>query len=324
MNVLVTGGAGYIGSHTCLALYEAGFTPITYDNLSRGHKHHVQFGPLEVGDIRDKERLSSVINKYKPITIIHLAALAYVGESMNEPSIYYDNNVNGTLTLLNVMLEEKINNIIFSSTCAVYGNPNNLPVTEKSPIKPVSPYGRTKFMIEQAINDFSCTYGIKYIILRYFNAAGGDSKGHIGENHEPEPHIIPRVIKTALGKIEYFNINGEDYPTPDGTCIRDYIHVSDIAKAHILSFNKLLSGECGNKIINLGGGGRGFSVLEIVKKIEMQLGPIKTKSANRRSGDAVQLYSDITKAKKLLGWSPEKSSLDNIIRTAIKWEKKQA
>jgi UDP-arabinose 4-epimerase len=321
-NILVVGGAGYIGSHTCLAIHEMGFNPITYDNLARGNEQQVLWGPLEIGDIRDEINLREVIHKYQPEAVIHLGALAYVGESVSHPIDYYDNNVNGTLKLLKVMHEEGIKNIVFSSTCAVYGNPDSLPVTEKHSILPVSPYGRTKWMVEQAIKDHSDAYGLAFFILRYFNAAGADPKGRIGEIHDPEPHLIPRAIKVALRKIESLDIYGDDYPTSDGTCIRDYVHVSDIAQAHLLSLRKLSEGSHSNQIINLGGGGTGYSVREVVQRVEAHLGSVKGEIAPRREGDAEVLLADISKARRVLGWIPEKSSLDNIIETAVEWEKK--
>ncbi len=232
--ILVTGGAGYIGSHACKALANAGYMPVTYDNLVYGHREAVKWGPLEEGDIADPIRLESVLRKYGPKAVMHFAAYAYVGESVENPSKYYRNNVAGTLTLLDTMRTCAVDKLIFSSTCATYGMPEQIPITEDHPQNPINPYGRSKLMIEWILKDYAAAYGLKYVSLRYFNAAGADPDGEIGEDHDPETHLIPLVLDVALGRRDHLNIFGTDYDTTDGTCIRDYIHVTDLADAHLL------------------------------------------------------------------------------------------
>ncbi|MGD8263581.1 MAG: UDP-glucose 4-epimerase GalE, partial [Desulfobacterales bacterium] len=260
--ILVTGGAGYIGAHACKALSKTGYTPITYDNLVYGHRSAVKWGPLEEGDISDRQRLESVIDKYKPMAVMHFAAYAYVGESVDNPSKYYHNNVAGSLTLLETMRQCGIDKIIFSSTCATYGMPEQIPITEDHPQNPINPYGRSKLMIEWMLDDFAHAYGLKYVSLRYFNAAGANPDAEIGENHDPETHLIPLVLDVALGRRNHLEIFGTDYDTTDGTCIRDYIHVTDLADAHLLALKYLLDGGQRN-VFNLGNG-NGFSVREVV------------------------------------------------------------
>jgi UDP-arabinose 4-epimerase len=251
--ILVTGGAGYIGSHTCKALHQAGFQPIVYDNLSTGHKELVQWGPLIVGDLLDQYQLEKTLLQYQPKAILHFAASAIVSESMNNPALYYENNVRGSLSLLLAMKNTEIPHLIFSSTCATYGNAQSLPMSESHPQLPLSPYGRSKLMIEQMIFDFEKAYGIKSAILRYFNAAGADLEGTIGENHTVETHLIPSLIQTMLGLKDFVSIYGNDFPSFDGTAIRDYIHVTDLANAHALALQRLLS-EAPSFAVNLGTG----------------------------------------------------------------------
>jgi UDP-arabinose 4-epimerase len=316
--ILVTGGAGYIGSHVCKALAQAGYLPIAYDNLVYGHQWAVKWGPFEVGDIADRKRIDKVIDKYKPWAVMHFAAYAYVGESMEDPGKYYRNNVSGTLSLLEAMRDHQIDKLIFSSSCAVYGIPKALPIPEDHSQLPINPYGNTKMMVEQILKDFDNAYGIRSISLRYFNAAGADPAGEIGEVHDPETHLIPLVIETAESKRPYIDIFGDDYETPDGTCIRDFIHVTDLAEAHVLALKKL---EQGGKTTayNLGNG-QGVSVREVVetarsitgKTFEVKIGP-------RRPGDPPILVGDAMKAMKELDWKPRYTQLSIIIETAWKW-----
>ena len=260
--ILVTGGAGYIGSHICKELARCGYNTVSYDNLSRGHKWAVKWGLLEVGDILDQDNIIKIIKKYDPIAVMHLAAYAYVGESVTNPSLYYHNNVSGTLNLLEAMMCTNMRLIIFSSSCATYGIPVTVPISESHPQKPVNPYGRTKLMIEEILKDFDVSHEIKAISLRYFNAAGADPDGDIGEDHKPETHLIPNVLKAAIGKKTHLEIYGNDYETNDGTCVRDYIHVTDLAKAHVLALEKLISKQESNQF-NIGTG-VGYSIIDIL------------------------------------------------------------
>lgn len=318
MNVLVTGGAGYIGSHTCQALAEKGITPITVDNLSRGHKKFVQWGPFHQIDIRNTEKISELIKSEKIEDVFHFAAYAYVGESMLDPNIYYENNVLGSLSLLKAMKASEARRIIFSSTCATYGIPNKLPIDEADPQKPINPYGRTKLMVEQILKEFVTAHQFSVASLRYFNAAGADPKGFIGESHNPETHLIPLVLEAAHDSNKSISVFGTDYPTEDGTCIRDYIHVRDLADAHILAMEYLRKNS-GFLEVNLGTGS-GLSVRQIIdvtekitrKKINIKLSP-------RREGDPAALIASGEKARKILGWDPSYSKIETIIETANKW-----
>lgn len=317
-NILVTGGAGYIGSHTCKAVAKAGYTPVTYDNLIYGHPWAVKWGPFEHGDIADKQRLGEVLKQYKPIAVIHFAAFAYVGESMHSPAKYYRNNVAGTLNLLETMRDQGVLNIVFSSTCATYGIPNTIPITEDHIQNPINPYGKSKLMVEHMLNDFDAAYGLKSVALRYFNAAGADPDGEIGELHEPETHLIPLVIEAALGKRDNITVFGTDYDTPDGTCVRDYIHVNDLADAHVLALKHLHSGG-ESKAFNLSNG-NGFSILEVIKQVEQSSGKkISTVMGERREGDPARLVGDAQKISKELGWKPNFAGLDAIVNTALAW-----
>jgi len=313
--ILVTGGAGFIGSHTCKLLSAAGYLPVVYDNLSRGNEKSVAWGPLVVGDIRDRRELEQAIGTYKPKAIIHFAALAYVGESVHQPAEYYSTNVAGTIAVLDAARATAISNIIFSSSCATYGVPEVLPVRESSSQNPISPYGRSKLMGEQIIGDYAAAYGMKYAILRYFNACGADPDGDLGEWHSPETHLVPRVLMAASGLIDEIEVFGTDYDTSDGTCVRDYIHVSDLARAHLKALFHLEAG--GESLaVNLGTG-RGVSIKEILQAVSrMTSRSVPAVYRNRRPGDPAALYADPVNAREHLGFVPELSDIDTIVRTA--------
>jgi UDP-glucose-4-epimerase GalE len=317
-NILVTGGAGYIGSHVCKELAIEGFNPITYDNLSNGNLSSVKWGPFEKGDILNTSRLRSLFKKYKPLAVMHFAALADVSESFKNPLKFYKNNIFGSQNILDLMIQEDMNYFIFSSTCAVYGISKNKMMNEKNPLIPVSPYGVSKLVIEETLKQPKYANKIKSISLRYFNASGADPDGEIGESHFPENHLIPKVIEVSRGLSDYLNIYGNDYKTSDGTCIRDYVHVKDIAKAHILSLYFLLKFKQSD-IFNLGTG-LGFSVKEIIKEVEKQSGEkIKIKINKKRNGDQPILIANADKAKRILKWEPEYSSIGQIIKSALSW-----
>lgn len=320
MNILVTGGAGYIGSHTVRALLSSNkFRPIVYDNLSTGHAESVpQEVPLIRGDIRDVEATAEVLRKYDIQGIIHFAAFSLVGESMSDPAKYYENNVVGTFRLLQALRKAEVNKIVFSSTAAVYGEPEEYPIKENFPCNPTNVYGKTKLVIENMMEDFSSAYGLQYAALRYFNAAGASPDGTIGEDHNPESHLIPLILKTAQGIRDHISIFGTDYSTPDGTCIRDYIHVNDLADAHILALEYLFAGG-ESQAFNLGSQ-HGFSVREMIeaaKKITQV--PFKVTEENRRPGDPAILIASSEKARHLLHWQPKQSSVEEIIASAWKW-----
>lgn len=321
MNILVTGGAGYIGSHTCKQLKKKGFNPVVYDNLSRGHKDFVQWGPLVVGDILDSKKVEETLKHHQIDAVIHFAAFAYVGESTEKPELYYRNNVQGTLSLLEGMLRANVKKLVFSSTCATYGVPEKTPITEDFPQSPINPYGQTKLMIEKILKDYGSAYNFKSVALRYFNAAGADPECVIGENHDPETHLIPLAIEAAM-KNGTLKIFGNDYPTPDGTCLRDYIHVNDLADAHILSLDYLSKTEKYFDFFNLGNE-KAYSVKEILKTVEeVSTFKVNAEIYPRRSGDPAILVSDSTKAKKHLNWKPEISNIKDIIKTAYHWHQK--
>lgn len=316
--VLVTGGAGYIGSHACKALAAAGFTPVAYDNLVYGHEAAVKWGPFEKGDILNSARLGEVIGKYRPAAVVHFAAFAYVGESVTDPAKYYHNNVVGTLSLLEAMRAHDIGQIVFSSTCATYGIPASIPISEDAPQKPINPYGASKLMIEQILSDYGVAYGLKSVALRYFNAAGADPDGETGEDHDPETHLIPLVLDVAAGSRDNITIMGDDYATPDGTCIRDYVHVSDIAEAHVLALKKLESGGLG-KAYNLGTG-IGISVSEVIEAAcRVTRRNIAVVRGARRDGDPDALLADPARIHAELGWKPRYSTIDEMISTAWSW-----
>ncbi len=320
-SVLVTGGAGYIGAHACKALAEAGYTPVTYDNFVYGHRTAVRWGPLERGDIGDRDQLEMVMKKYNPAAVMHFAAYAYVGESVTNPAKYYRNNVAGTLSLLESMNSCGIDKIIFSSTCATYGMPDKIPIDENHPQNPINPYGRSKLMIEWILQDFAAAYHLKFVSLRYFNAAGADPDAEIGENHDPETHLIPLVLDVALGGKHRLEIYGTNYDTPDGTCIRDYIHVSDLADAHLLALEYLNDGGQSN-VFNLGNG-NGFSVREVISTAMNVTGcDIPYLESKKRPGDPAVLIGSAEKIRDNLGWRAVHNSLEAIIRSAWRWHKK--
>ncbi|MDS4042014.1 MAG: UDP-glucose 4-epimerase GalE [Candidatus Competibacter sp.] len=318
-SILVTGGAGYIGSHACKALARAGYLPVVYDNLVYGHEWAVKWGPLERGDLLDGTRLAEVIARYRPAAAIHFAAYAYVGESVSDPAKYYGNNVGGTLSLLAALRAGGVERLVFSSTCATYGVPERLPIDESHPQRPVNPYGHSKWMIEQVLRDYAQAYELRSIVLRYFNAAGSDPDGEIGEDHTPETHLIPLVLRAARDPNAPVSIHGTDYPTPDGTCIRDYIHVTDLADAHLRALAALEKG-AETAAYNLGTG-RGHSVREIVAAARRVTGrEIAVVEGPRRPGDPPELVADATRAGIELGWIPGFTEIDDIIETAWRWE----
>jgi UDP-arabinose 4-epimerase len=320
--VLVTGGAGYIGSHACKALAHAGYIPVTYDNLSRGHRHAVRWGPLVEGDVGNRAAVVAALKAHGAASVMHFAAFAYVGESGNDPALYYRNNVMGTLTLLDAMRDAGVDRIVFSSTCATYGLPDATPIDETMPQRPVNPYGETKLAIERALHWYGVAYGLRSVALRYFNAAGCDRDGEIGEEHDPETHLIPLTLRAALGSGPPVAIFGSDYPTPDGTAIRDYIHVEDLASAHVRALGHLADGGA-SAAVNLATG-RGYSVREIVAAVAAAVGyGVPQREAARRPGDPPALVADPGLARRLLGWQAECSDLDTIIRTALAWERRR-
>ena len=319
--ILVTGGAGYVGSHACKALDTAGYQPVVYDNLSRGHRESVRWGPLVEGDLHDTARVAAALQDHGVTAVMHFAAFAYVGESVGDPEPYYRNNVGGTLALLEAMRRVGVATIVFSSTCAVYGAPDRLPIAEATPKAPLNPYGDTKLAIERALHWYAGAYGLRFAALRYFNAAGADPESEIGEDHEPETHLIPRVLRAALGTGDPVEVYGTDYPTADGTAIRDYIHVADLADAHVRALGYLdTGGESG--AMNLGTG-QGCSVRQVIAAVERVAGrPVPFRETARRAGDPPELVADPALARSRLGWQPRHSDLDTIIRTALAWERR--
>ena len=317
--ILVTGGAGYVGSHACKALAAFGYLPVVYDNLSRGHREAVRWGPLVEGDLHDSARLAAAFRAHRITAVMHFAAFAYVGESMVDPENYYWNNVGGTLALLAAMRDAAVARIVFSSTCAVYGVPERVPIGETAGTAPLNPYGETKLAIERALHWYGAAYGMRYAALRYFNAAGADPEGEIGEDHMPETHLIPLVLRAALGSAPPVQLFGTDYPTRDGSAIRDYIHVTDLADAHVRALRHLTDG--GDSLtLNLGTGG-GASVREVVAAVERVAGrPVPQRETARRPGDPPELVADPALARRRLGWQPRYSDLDTIVRTALAWE----
>lgn len=317
-HVLVTGGAGYVGSHACRILAASGYQPVTLDNLSTGHRWAVKWGPLEVGDIADHKLVTSVIAKYKPVAVMHFAALSLVGESGSLPARYYDNNVSGTLSLLQAMRVGGIDRFIFSSTCATYGQPDQCPIEESTSQQPINTYGRSKLMVETILKDFVSAYGLRATALRYFNAAGAAAEDGIGEAHQPETHLIPLVIEAALGQRGPVQVFGEDYPTADGTCERDYVHVNDLAAAHVRAID-FMEAEAGFHAFNLGTG-RPYSVRQVIAAVAAQAGHnVPQVMGARRVGDPPALYADPRRAKDVLGWTATQSSLDEIVASAWRW-----
>lgn len=325
MAILVTGGAGYIGSHSVLTLQKAGYEVIVLDNLVYGHQDLVETVlkvKLIVGSTCDRSLLREIFATHQIDAVMHFAAYAYVGESVTQPAKYYNNNVVGTLTLLEAMLEANIHKFVFSSTCATYGVPDSVPITEDQSQNPINPYGATKLMVERILQDFNQAYDFRSVCLRYFNAAGADPEGNLGEDHHPETHLIPLVLQTALGHRESVSIFGTDYDTPDGSCIRDYIHVLDIAQAHILALKYLID-DGATDFFNLGNGS-GFSVKEVIETARKITGKeIKVELSDRRPGDPPSLVGSGAKANKILGWQPAYSNLDDIISHAWQWHQKR-
>jgi len=314
-DVLLTGGAGFVGSHTCKALHRAGYLPVTFDSLVRGNEEAVLWGPLVCADVRDRMALRAAIEFYAPVAVIHFAGLACVGESMARPASYYDNNVTGTLALLDSCLAAGLKTVIFSSSCATYGIPETLPIAETAAQRPINPYGRSKLACEQVIRDYAAAYGFRFAILRYFNACGADPDRELGEWHRPETHLIPRALMAGTGRLPYLEVFGRDHDTPDGTCVRDYIHVVDLAAAHCAALAKLEeSAEC--LTLNLGTG-HGSSVKDVLSAVEHHVGrSVAVRYRARRAGDPPALVADGSLAKRLLAFAPAYSHLDYIIATA--------
>lgn len=320
--ILVVGGAGYIGSHACKAIAARGVEPVTFDNLSSGHRHAVQWGPLEIGDIRDRDCLESVLATYQPDAVMHFAACIEVGEGERHPLKFWTNNTGGVINLLNAMKATGIENLVFSSTCAVYGQPEVVPITEDQPCKPLSVYGRTKRAVEEMLIDHAAVGGVKCAILRYFNAAGASPDGEIGEEHDPETHLIPNALKAASGIGTTMKLFGTDYPTRDGTNLRDYVHVMDLADAHLAALDKLLAGE--RQIIANLGTGHGVTVLEILHAIERVTGLApQYEVCDRRAGDAAALSADTAHATAIIGFNPRRSDIDKIIEDAWRFHRRK-
>jgi UDP-glucose 4-epimerase len=319
--ILIVGGAGYIGSHVNKELNKRGYETVIFDNLSYGHEDFVKWGNFERVDLEDVERLRELFCKYSIDAVMHFAAFTYVGESVEDPQKYYMNNLKNTLNLLQVMLEFDVKYFVFSSTCATYGNPLKIPITEDHPQNPINPYGKAKLMVEKVLEDYSRAYGLKYVALRYFNAAGADADGEIGELHEPETHLIPLILDAASGEREDIKIFGTDYNTPDGTCIRDYVHVTDLADAHIKALEYLKNGGKSD-FFNLGNG-NGFSVREVIETARKITGKnIKAIEDVRRPGDPPVLVGSSKKAHEILKWEPKYNELSKIVETAWKWHEK--
>jgi UDP-arabinose 4-epimerase len=319
--VLVTGGAGFVGSHACKALARHGFTPVVYDNLSHGHEDSVRWGPLERGDILDGARLNEVITAHRPAAVMHFAAFIAVGESVADPGKYYRNNVAGALNLIEAARDHRIGAFVFSSTAAVYGIPDHVPIPESASKQPINPYGQSKWMVECMLRDFAAAHGLKSTALRYFHAAGADPDCETGERHDPETHLIPLALDAAAGIGKPLTVFGEDYPTADGTCIRDYIHVADLAEAHVAALRAMLGGADSNAY-NLGTG-NGFTVRQVIDAVERATGrPVPHGIGPRRAGDPAALVADPSAANRDLGWRPVMSDLNSIVATAWAWHQK--
>ena len=317
--ILVTGGAGYIGSHTVKALRKADFQPLIFDNFSTGHHSFVRGTPAFEGDVRNPEDLARVFGEYPIDGVLHFAGKALVGESFENPELYYEINLKGGLNLLSAMQRCGVKYLIFSSTCATYGEPKQVPIPEDHPQNPINPYGESKLAFEKALPSFHDAYGLDYISLRYFNAAGADAEGEFGEAHEPETHLVPLVLKAAAGILPEVKIFGTDYPTPDGTCQRDYIHVTDLARAHVVGLQLLMEQRVESQAINLGTG-EGYSVREVIETARRVTGKdFSVRETARRPGDPPKLIAAVDRAKKVLGWATTESGLDNIVRTAWNW-----
>jgi UDP-glucose 4-epimerase len=319
MRVFITGGAGYVGSHCARLLRQSGHELLIYDNLSAGHRSAVERGELKVGDLADVRTLKQTMQEFKPDAVMHFAASTAVGESVKEPLAYYRNNVVNTVNLLETMKELDVRKLVFSSTCAVYGIPPSMPIVEDMPCNPISPYGRTKRIMELVYADCAKAWNLGYAALRYFNASGASYDGQIGEDHDPETHLIPIILQVALGQRDAVQIFGDDYPTPDGTCVRDYIHVEDLADAHQRA---LLSLEPGKELIVNLGTGRGYSVREVINATEKVTGrKIKTNMGPRRDGDTPSLYANPAKGQSVLNWRAQANTIEEVIETAWQWHR---
>jgi UDP-glucose 4-epimerase len=318
VNVLVTGGAGYIGSHACKALAVAGFTPVTFDNFVTGWRDAVKFGPMIEGDLLNRAQIDAAFAEYNPVAVMHFAALSQVGDSMKQPGLYWRNNVEGSLNLIEAAVAAKCKNFVFSSTCATYGDQDNVVLDENSVQLPINAYGASKRAIEDILRDFEVAYGLKNVIFRYFNVAGADPEGEVGEFHQPETHLVPLMLDAIDGKRDALTIFGTDYDTPDGTCIRDYVHVCDLIDAHVLGLNWLLEDKL-SRVFNLGTG-TGFSVREVVdhsREVTNRTVPIK--EGARRPGDCTKLVSGSSRAVAELGWAPRRSTMSQMISDAWRW-----
>ncbi len=323
MRVLVAGGAGYIGSHTVKELLQEGYEVTIFDNFSTGKQELIAGGDVVVGDLMDKQSLRDIFHKQTINAVLHFASLIQVGESFLDPQKYYTHNLISSLNLLEAMMENGVERFIFSSSAAVYGNPQKIPIPESHPLNPFNPYGQTKFFLETILQDYGKAYGLKFISLRYFNAAGADPEGQLGEMHDPETHLIPNILLFLLGKKERFELYGTDFETPDGTAIRDYIHVTDLASAHVLALKKILASPSSD-FINLGAS-KGYSVLEVIRKTEEVTGrKVSYQEKPRRKGDVPVLLASKEKAEKVLGWKPRLSAIETIIETAWNWHLKSA
>lgn len=316
--VLVTGGAGYIGSHACKVLRAAGFVPVTYDNLCTGWRDAVRFGPFEEGDLTDRARLDAVFATHRPVAVLHFAALSQVGESMTNPGLYWRNNVVGSLTLIEAAVAAGCLDFVFSSTCATYGDQDGVVLTEDSAQHPINAYGGSKQAIEGILRDFGVSHGLRHVIFRYFNVAGADPEAEVGEFHQPETHLVPLMLDAIAGKRAGLTVYGTDYDTPDGTCIRDYVHVMDLVDAHVLGLEWLREGRA-NRVFNLGSG-HGFSVHEVVEaSARVTNRPVPVTTGPRRAGDCTRLVSGSDRASVELGWTPHRSSLTQMIADAWRW-----
>jgi len=319
-HVLVTGGAGYIGSHACKALARAGYVPVTFDNLATGWAEAVRFGPFEQGDLQDRARLDAVLARWQPVAVIHFAALSLVGEAMADPGRYWRANLGGSLNLVEAMLAAGCRDLVFSSTCAVYGDQDGVLLDEDTPQRPINAYGASKRAIEEMLRDFGAAHGLRSVIFRYFNVAGADPEGEIGECHRPETHLVPLMLQAVAGERPALTLHGTDYPTPDGTCIRDYVHVCDLVDAHVLGLRRL-EGGAGGGVFCLGSG-RGFSVREVVEAARSVTNrPVPLVEGPRRAGDAVRLVCGSARALSELGWQPQRSGLAQMIEDAWRWHR---
>lgn len=322
-SILVTGGAGYIGSHTALALAEAGYRPIVYDNLSHGHRWAVQWGPLVEGDLSDGAKLVATIREHDVCAVLHFASFIFVGESMTDPGKYFANNVGGTLSLLEAVRTTGIRHVVFSSTAATYGMPEIVPITEDAPKDPINTYGDSKLMAEKLLYWYDQIFAIRSVALRYFNAAGADAEARIGEAHHPETHLIPLILDAAAGRRPHIGVYGTDYPTPDGTAIRDYIHVCDLAEAHVKALEYLIAGGA-STAVNLGTG-TGYSVEEVIASVERITGrAVPKRYEERRAGDPPSLVADATRGAQLLDWKPRQSDIDTIVQSAWRWHQSRS